>query len=132
LSRYNKIEFRRLSSNEIDALVHEARRLQTQTTKEALLAIARGFAWLARQIWSGLREVARSFSEAQAARRTYEQLSRLSDRELADMGLTREGIPAVVVGTFRREPDVVLSANREAAENAPLRDDVEQRYREAA
>jgi uncharacterized protein YjiS (DUF1127 family) len=132
LSRYNKIEFRRLSSNEIDALVHEARRLQTQTTKEALLAIARGFAWLARQIWSGLREVARSFSEAQAARRSYEQLSRLSDHELADMGLTREDIPAVVVGTFPREPDVVLSASREVAKDTPLPDDVEQRYREAA
>jgi uncharacterized protein YjiS (DUF1127 family) len=132
LSKYERIEFRRLSPNEIDALQHEARRLQTQTTKEGFLAIARGFAWLSRQIWSGLRGVARSFSEAQAAKRTYEQLSRLSDRELADMGLTREDIPAVVVGTFRREPDVVLSDNREVAENTPLQDDVEQRYREAA
>jgi uncharacterized protein YjiS (DUF1127 family) len=132
LSRYNKIEFRRLSPNEIDALQHETRRLQTQTTKEGLLAIVRGFAWLARQIWSGLRGVARSFSEAQAARRTYEQLSRLSDHDLADMGLTREDIPAVAVGTFRGESNVVLSANREVAKDRSLRDDVEQRYREAA
>lgn len=140
MNKDNRIEFRRLSPDEIDALQHEARRLQAQATKEGLLALARGIAWLGRQVWSGLRGIARSFSEAQAARRTYEELSRLSDRELADMGLTRSNIPAVVAGNFHREADAAFNMDREvvrvtpAQDNAmtPAQDNMEQRYSEAA
>ncbi len=140
LNRNDRVEFRRLSPAELDTLQDEVRQLQAQATRDGLLAIAAGIAWLGRQLWSGLRHVTTSFGEAQAARRAYQELSRLSDRELADMGLTRSNIPAVVAGIFHREADSAFSTNREvvrvtpAQDNAmtPAQDNMEQRYREAA
>lgn len=124
----------------MDAILEEAHRVRAQATSDALLAIGRGIAWLGRQIWAGLREVASSLDKAQAAHRTYEELSRLSDRELADIGLTRSNIPAVVAGVFHREADTAFSTDRKvvreiSAQNhamTPAQDNKEQRYREAA
>ncbi len=132
MSRNDRVEFRRLSPAELDTLQDEARQLQAQATRDGLLAIARGIAWLGRQLWSGLRRVATSFGEAQAARRASQELSRLSDRELADLGLSRGDIRIFVAGMFRREPHTAASSIREVAKKATGQDNMEQRYREAA
>ena len=49
--------------------------------------------------------LAASFTEARRMDAQYRELSQLSDRELADIGITRFDIPAVVAGTFTREDD---------------------------
>jgi uncharacterized protein YjiS (DUF1127 family) len=110
----------------------EARRLQSQAVKEGVFALARGLAWLGRRASSALCTMATLISEAQAARRSYEQFLRLNDRELADLGLTRDNIPAVITGTFRLETDNVVRKRRDISEEAFPPMSVEQRYRKAA
>lgn len=56
----------------------------------------------ARSPWRSLLAVLRRIHEAQQAHRVAAELSRLSDRQLADLGLTRGDIPAVARGALRR------------------------------
>jgi uncharacterized protein YjiS (DUF1127 family) len=108
------------------AIQARARQLQAQAVRDSAVFVARsvasGVRWLASTAASWLLAV----GEAVAAKRAYEELSRLSDHNLADMGLTRDDIPAVVWGGLRRVEDIV-----DAPEAAPT-DDVAQRFRNAA
>jgi uncharacterized protein (DUF2249 family)/uncharacterized protein YjiS (DUF1127 family) len=47
--------------------------------------------------------VAEGVEEARRMHRAYDELARMNDCELADIGLVRGDIPAVVVGMFRRD-----------------------------
>jgi uncharacterized protein YjiS (DUF1127 family) len=116
----------RPTSDDAYALQARARQLQAQAVRDGVLFLARSAA-------SGVRRLALATAswfvaagEALAAKRAYEEISRLSDHHLADMGLTRDDIPAVVWGGLRRDQGVV-----DAPETAPT-DDVAQRYRTAA
>jgi uncharacterized protein YjiS (DUF1127 family) len=132
MNKNYRVEFRVPSPDEIRALERDARLLQARAIQQGLLAVARGVAWLGRRIWSVLSEVARMFSEARAAKRRYQALSRRSDRELAGMGLTRADIRAVVAGTFRREPDAAVNTSHDVRTRDPSPAIAEPRYREAA
>ncbi len=132
MNKNYRVEFRMPSPDEIHALEREARLMQARAIRQGLLAVARGVAWLGRWIWSALSEVARSFSEAQSAMRTYEELSRRSDRELADIGLTRADIPSVVGGRFRREPDAAVNTSHDVGTREASPAIAEPRYLEAA
>jgi uncharacterized protein YjiS (DUF1127 family) len=116
----------RPTSEDAYALQARARQLQAQAVRDGALFLARGVArgvrWLASPAASWLLAV----GEALAEKRAYEELSRLSDHHLADMGLSRDDIPAVVWGRLRRDEGIV-----DAPETAPA-DDVAQRYRKAA
>jgi uncharacterized protein YjiS (DUF1127 family) len=115
----------RPTSEDAYALQARARQLQAQAVRDGTLFLARGVArgvrWLASTAASWLLTV----GEALAAKRAYEELSRLSDHHLADMGLTRDDIPAVAWGRLRRDVGIV-----DAPETART-DDVAQRYRNA-
>jgi uncharacterized protein YjiS (DUF1127 family) len=110
------------------ALQARARQLQAQAQ-----AVRDGALFLARGVARGVRRLALATAswfvaagEALAAKRAYEELSRLSDHHLADMGLTRDDIPAVVWGGLRRDKDIV------DVPEAAATDDVAQRFRKAA
>lgn len=49
-----------------------------------------------------LKGFADVYAEAQQRQRAFEELTAMSDRELADMGITRADIPAIVAGTYQR------------------------------
>jgi hypothetical protein len=86
--------------------------------------IARHVAKGARWLLSGAASWLLAFGEALAAKRAYEELSRLSDRQLFDMGLTRDELAAVASGRLR---------HAEHDEDAPEAvEDVAQKFRKAA
>ena len=79
-----------------------ARQLQAQAMRELLARIARAVARGAGRLAAIAVSFQEAFGQALAARRTYEELSRLSDWQLADIGLVRGDIPDVVYGRLRR------------------------------
>jgi uncharacterized protein YjiS (DUF1127 family) len=103
-----------------------ARRLQAQAVRDGALFLARGVARGVRRLALATASWFVAAGEALAAKQAYEELSRLSDHHLADMGLTRDDIPAVVWGGLRSDKDIV------DAPEAARTDDVAQRYRKAA
>lgn len=56
----------------------------------------------ARSPWRTVLAVLRRVHEAHQAHRVAAELSRFTDRQLADLGLTRGDIPAVARGELRR------------------------------
>jgi uncharacterized protein YjiS (DUF1127 family) len=52
--------------------------------------------------WRAVLAALRRLHEAHRAHRVATELSRFSDRQLADLGLTRGDIPAVARGELRR------------------------------
>jgi uncharacterized protein YjiS (DUF1127 family) len=126
LSNKHELTFRTLSPQEIDEIVRDAQRIRARAVAEVFSYLGRflrkGGVWL----WSGVKALFAVMAEAREARELYERLSQMSDHQLADIGLTRTDIPAVVAGTFRRpeaEPDNI----REEADDVP-----ELEYKEAA
>jgi hypothetical protein len=114
----------RLAWENSHALQARARQLQARAMRDLGRSLARGAATGARWLGSGAASWLLAVGEALAAKRAYEELSRLSDRQLFDMGLTRDDLAAVAWGELhaaRREEDAP-----EAAE------DIAQRFRKAA
>lgn len=118
---------RRPTEDEIRRFQVEARRLQGQAVGELAALVGRGTVAAGRWLASTAGTALRAFGEAVAARRTYEVLSRLSDRELADIGLTREEIPTVIWSRSRSADDRPV-----APEAAPEEAAEETTYRKAA
>lgn len=132
MERNKNVRVRSLTPDEINRIMDDARQLQAQVAGQGFRAIGKGTAWLARRIWSWARLIVASFNEALVARRTYEQLSRLTERELADIGLTRGDIPAVAAGVYRRQSDAPVRKANPVPPKAAEQDNMEQRFREAA
>lgn len=91
---------------------------------------------IAKAARAGARYVARLFAAIGNARRMdamYRELSAMTDRELRDMGLTRSDIPAVVAGTFTRQPAVELKTVAPVeAKPAPAAETIDEDVRIAA
>jgi uncharacterized protein YjiS (DUF1127 family) len=56
----------------------------------------------ARRTANSFARVGAWFAERRAAREAYRELQSLSDRELADLGISRADIRSVVNGTYQR------------------------------
>lgn len=125
--RQDPVLRRRPTEDEIRRFQVEARRFQGQAVAELASLVGRGTVGAARWLASAVGTAVRAFGEAVTARRTYEVLSRLSDRELADIGLTREEIPSVIWRQSRRADDRPLTP-----EAAPTEAAEETTYRKAA
>ncbi|UNC13288.1 DUF1127 domain-containing protein [Acidiphilium multivorum] len=65
-------------------------------------AIDAALADSARRAANSFARVSAWFAERRAAREAYRELQSLSDRELADLGISRADIRAVVNGTYQR------------------------------
>ena len=125
-------EYRALSPNEMHKIMDDARQLQAEALRDAFVALARGVGAVGRRILAWLRQSVASIGEAAAARESYEQVSRLTGRELADIGLTRGDIAGVAAGIHRRPAPAAAKTSRRMIRKAAEQDNLEQRYREAA
>jgi uncharacterized protein YjiS (DUF1127 family) len=63
--------------------------------------IARAVTRATEAVGRGLQGLSEGIAEGFRMSRLYEQLADMSDRELAEIGISRAGIPAVVAGTHR-------------------------------
>lgn len=81
---------------EARAIEREALRLRDEAVREFLRGAGRGALALARRLGRAVLRAAYALEEGIAMARTYEHLSRLSDRQLADIGLSRETIGKVL------------------------------------
>lgn len=96
---------RELAPYPSDSLSAEARRLRAEAVRELASMIGRGIARAVRRLAGAAASSLLAIGEALAARRTYEELSRLSDHELADIGLRREDIAAVAWRLAQQRPE---------------------------
>jgi YD repeat-containing protein len=110
------------------ALYNRAIQLRAEAIHDYTGRIARAIAAAARRGISAARSLLSAIEHARAARMTYDQLSRLSDRTLADIGITRGEIAAVAWNRSRWDED----GPRPTAATAVAEEEVEQKYRLAA
>ena len=89
-------EITTFSRDEAYRILAQARRLRSDQ-------FAAGALWVGRAIINFARVIGTAFAEARRQQALYERLSRMTDRELRDMGLTRSDIPAVAAGVRARE-----------------------------
>ena len=98
----------------------DADRTQKQDRPDRANVVGGGIIKGARAVFRALGRVAQAFAEAKRQHALYEQLSRMTDRELRDAGISRSDIPAVVAGTLTRktgwqEPKVATAGRAEPA-----------------
>lgn len=103
-----------LSFDERRALEVQARAARAEMLVDGLLE---GFAWIGRQ-WQSLVEAIRADLKLRAAEK---ELYRMSDRELADLGLSRSDIPFAVRKVHGIAPDLHGFEHGAAAANQNLR-----------
>jgi uncharacterized protein YjiS (DUF1127 family) len=126
LLKNEKFLFRSLSPAEIDEIVRDAEKIRARAMADLVSYLGHALKMAGVWAWSVVEGLFAAMAEAREARRLYEGLSQMSDHQLADIGITRADIPAVVVGTFRR-PEEEPDNGREEADDAP-----EFAYKEAA
>lgn len=102
----------------------EMREIMDRVRRERAAVFAAGIRKAVGAVVGFLRAIATAFAEARRQRAVYEELSRLSDRELRDIGLNRADIPAVVAGTYRRDEAPKPESKTRPAE-APARPEID-------
>jgi uncharacterized protein YjiS (DUF1127 family) len=122
----NGIAFRRATPEQVRAVSIRARKLRAEAMQEFFASVGRGIVTGVRWTVSTAGSLLSALGQARAADKTYHELSRLSDRELADIGVRRSEIARVAWGLSGRMEDPAVGTP-EAAEEV-----VEQKYREAA
>lgn len=70
----------------------EAKRLQAKAVAQTATVVGRAVWWGIKWFGGGIAAFATAVNRAITARHTFETLNRLSDRQLEDIGLTRDGI----------------------------------------
>jgi uncharacterized protein YjiS (DUF1127 family) len=91
-----------ISSDQVQDLVQEARRLQAQFLRQSVVSLSGKFADL-----TGLNLLISKIRRANSRRKTLSALSALSDRNLADIGLHRSGIEAKAIETSETQVPAV-------------------------
>ena len=99
ISFANFDEARSLTMEEIDQLVRDARRAQAQVAGQMIKAAFKFVGKIFAGIGNGLH-----------AATTYDELARLSDRELADIGLNRDQIASVAIASVAFDDLAIRSA----------------------
>lgn len=102
-------EFDRIDFDEAERIRKQARRDRAEIIGGALIRAVRA-------VFRGLGGVAQAFADAKRQHALYEELTRLTDRELRDIGINRADIPAVVAGVVTRREDRRAPAVAAAAE----------------
>lgn len=110
-------------ANDARRIEIEAQMARAEAMAETILAIVRGIGYLFAPLGRILRRLAAAAAMRREGDRIFSELSRLSDRDLADIGIARSDIRAIAAGTYARAerqpaaklstPLVVLSAAAE-------------------
>jgi uncharacterized protein YjiS (DUF1127 family) len=104
---------------QINRLLMDAQRARAEAMAGVVVALGRGIANLFAPIVRLGKRTASSFEHQREANRIHSELSRMTDRDLADIGLSRGDICAVAEGKYRRQA-APLAALRPVAEAAPV------------
>jgi uncharacterized protein YjiS (DUF1127 family) len=117
-----------IDRGDYSALYNKAIQLQAEAIHDFGGRMTRAIAVAARRGISAVGSLLSAIEHARAARRTYDQLSRLSDRTLADIGISRGEIAAVAWKRSRWHEDRL----RVTAATVVAEREAEQEYRLAA
>lgn len=104
-------EIRTPSSDEVHRILTEARRIRAEH-------FAAGVSRIGKAVAGFVGTIGTAFAEARRQHTLYEELSRMTDFELRDIGLNRSDIPAAVAGVLTRETGRKASPVEVAAEVA--------------
>jgi hypothetical protein len=102
---------RPFSPHEVHALQREAADIRFAAYRSAFVALGRGVSFLAAPL-------TRRLSAAVAFWRAFDELAAMSDRELADIGLTRSDLSATRLAEIGDDATLARNQKRDAA---PLR-----------
>ncbi|WP_425449909.1 DUF1127 domain-containing protein [Virgifigura deserti] len=105
-------EIRTPNQDDMYRILTEARRIRAEHFAVGVSRVGRAIVGFARAIGT-------AFAEARRQQALYEELSRMTDFELRDIGLNRSDIPAVVAGVLTRETGRKASPAETAAEANP-------------
>lgn len=103
----SKSTFNAVSAGQISNLQAEAQHMRAEAMANAAVAIGRGIARLFAPLFRVGKWTADSLARQNEVERIYRELSRMTDRDLADIGVSRADIPAIAEGTYRRAAPVV-------------------------
>jgi len=104
----NKNNERTLPAGELNALQIEAQQMRAEAMVDTVFAIGKGIRNLFRSVVRIGERTAASLERKRTVDRIFGELSRMTDRDLADIGLCRGDILAVSDGTYRRDPAPVV------------------------
>ena len=93
---------------ELSALQIEAQRLRAEAMADMMFGISGSVRSLFRAFVSIGKRTAESLERRRTVGRIFGELSRMTDRDLADIGLCRGDILAVSEGTYRRDTAPVV------------------------
>lgn len=93
------LSFAKIDFREIDAVIHAAHAQRARYLAQSLKAV---FGGIARLVGTLFEVVSRAAESA----RLYDELSRMSDRQLADIGLHREDLSRVVAQSMNSRVQV--------------------------
>lgn len=110
--------FRSPTRTEVMAIMAEADRLRAEAVAGILRTAAATLLALPGKLAAIVTNVLDAIHEGVEAQERYNQLSRMSDRELADMGINRGDIPAVVAGVYQ-SPATEAAATSRPVETTP-------------
>ncbi len=105
----NKNNERTLPVGELNALQIEAQQLRAEAMVDTVFAIGNGIRNLYRSVARLGKRTAASLERKRTVDRIFGELSRMTDRDLADIGLSRGDIYSVSRGDFRRDPAPVVA-----------------------
>jgi uncharacterized protein YjiS (DUF1127 family) len=98
------------SHEEMQRLQIEAQRLRAEAAVDTIFAIGHAIAWVVSPVVRLGQRAAAGLARQSKIDRIYGELSRMADRDLADIGLGRGDIQAVAYGTYRRDVDADLAS----------------------
>ena len=104
----NKNNDHTIPFGELNALQVEAQKMRAEAMVDTVFAISRG----TRSVFQALvlvgRPTAASLERKRTVDRIFGELSRMTDRDLSDIGLSRGDIFSVARGDYRRDPAPVV------------------------
>jgi uncharacterized protein YjiS (DUF1127 family) len=104
----NKNNDRTAHVGDLNALQIEAQLLRAEAMVDTMHSVGRGIRSLFRALVQMGKRTAVSLERKRMVDRIFGELSRMTDRDLADIGLCRGDILAVSDGTYRRDPVSVV------------------------
>jgi len=89
-------------AREIQRIEIEAQLARAEAISDAVAALGRGIGNLFGALVRGVRRIPAAIAKQHEADRIISELSRMSNRDLADLGIARSDIAAIAAGTYAR------------------------------
>jgi uncharacterized protein YjiS (DUF1127 family) len=100
-----KSTFEAVSYQQMHNLQVEAERMRAEAMADVVFAVTGGIAAVFSWIGQFGKRTAVAIARHREVERIHSELARMTDRDLADIGLRRDDIPAVAYGIYQREAE---------------------------